>query len=73
MQTDASDYGFSAILLQKKNIIGIYSYKLKKSEKNYTSMQKKLYTIYKSLENFRQLIIGQQISIFSDNKNLSYE
>lgn len=39
MQTDARGHGLSAILLQEKYIIGIYGYKLKKSQKNYTSIK----------------------------------
>lgn len=45
IQTDASDRGISAILLQRENVVGIFSKKLSRSEINHTSMEKELLAI----------------------------
>lgn len=70
LQTDASDVSCSAILRQEHRIISILCAKHNRAEKNYTTVEKELLAIIKWLQHFRQVILGQQIQILTDNKNL---
>ncbi|KRH92528.1 putative LTR retrotransposable element, partial [Pseudoloma neurophilia] len=72
LHTDASNIGIGGILVQENKLIGIYSKKLNKSESNYTTVEKELYAIIKSLENFREIIWGQEITIYTDSKNITH-
>lgn len=73
LYTDASDNRLGAVLIQQQKVVVLYSCKLSQSEKNYTATEKKFLAIYKSLENFRQIIFNSHIDIFSDHKNNIFE
>ncbi len=72
LQTDASDIGIGAILLQNHKIVGVYSKKLSGPEKNYTTPEKEIFAIIKALEHFKNLIWCSKIFIETDSKNISY-
>lgn len=72
LQTDASDVAISGIFYQDRKIVGIYSNKIRGSERNYTSMEKEFLAIYKALQHFRPLILGRKIDVLTDNKNLTF-
>ncbi|KAG0435690.1 Transposon Tf2-9 polyprotein, partial [Dictyocoela muelleri] len=73
LETDASDRAIGSVLKQNNNIIGFYSHKFSDTELKYTTMEKEALGILKSLEYFRDYIIGSKIIIFTDNKNLIFE
>ena len=62
----------SGILKQGSKIIGIYSKKFTDTEKRYTIVEKEMLSILRTLENFRYIILGCKITIFTDNKNNVY-
>ncbi|KAG0436138.1 Transposon Tf2-9 polyprotein [Dictyocoela muelleri] len=68
--TDASDSAIGSVLIQNQKIISIYSNKLSEIERRYTSAEKEMLAIYKSLLNFRNIILGSKIIINTDNKNI---
>ncbi|KAG0431927.1 Transposon Tf2-11 polyprotein, partial [Dictyocoela muelleri] len=72
LKTDASDTCIGATLKQKEKIIGFYSYKLNKSEKNYTIVEKETLDIIKSLLHFKNIIFNSPIEVRTDNANLLY-
>ncbi len=72
MQTDASDIGIGAILIQENRIVGIYSKELSGSELNYTTPEKEIYEIIKALDHFKNIIWCSKILIETDSKNVSY-
>lgn len=69
---DASDKGISGCLYQNSGVLGYYSKRLTSTEERYSIVEKELYAIIKSLENFRELIQGFHIIIFTDNMNIIY-
>lgn len=70
LETDASDLGMGSVLLQNGKIIGIFSKKLTEVQTRYTTMEKELLAIIESLKYFKQIILGSQIIIKTDNLNL---
>lgn len=56
LQSDASNDGIGGALLQDGKIVGLYSKKLNESERNYTTVEKELYAIIKSMENLKKFI-----------------
>ncbi|KAG0420565.1 Transposon Tf2-6 polyprotein [Dictyocoela roeselum] len=73
LEVDASRLGLGATLYQKGKIIGLYSYLFKNSELNYTISEKEFYAILKSLNHFRQLILGTRVIIKTDHANNLYD
>ncbi|KAF9762575.1 Retrovirus-related Pol polyprotein from transposon [Nosema granulosis] len=73
LQTDASDMGIGAVLLQKHGIIGYYSKKLNDTEKNYSIVEKEMLATIRGLEHFRGIVLGYHIIIFTDNTNCIHQ
>ncbi|KAG0441142.1 Transposon Tf2-8 polyprotein [Dictyocoela muelleri] len=73
LETDASDRAIGAALKQDGEPISFYSYKFSKTELKYTSMEKEMLGILKSLENFRSILIPGKVIIYSDNQNLIFD
>jgi tRNA splicing endonuclease len=72
---DASLKGIGGILIQeepKMKLLGGFSKTLGKHEKNYSTIEKELYSIVKCLENWRYILHGTRlpISVYTDHKNL---
>jgi len=70
MFCDASDIGIGGVLLQNGKIVGLYSKKLNDTECNYTTVEKELYAIIKSLEKFKNITWGNNINIYTDSRNI---
>ena len=57
-------------MLQQASIVGFYSAKLKGTELNYTTTEKEVLGILKTLRNFKTIVLCSEIKIFTDNTNL---
>ncbi|KAG0420263.1 Transposon Tf2-9 polyprotein, partial [Dictyocoela roeselum] len=73
LRCDASDIGIGALLLQENKLIGVFSKKLKGSEKNYSTVEKEAFSIIEALKHFKQIVFGCHILICTDNKNLIFK
>ena len=71
--TVASKYQLGAVVLQNGKPIAYYSRKLSKSQLNYTTTKRELLTIVETLKEFQSILLGQQIVIYMDHKNLTYK
>lgn len=69
LETDASEIGIGSILKQKDKCIGMYSYKLKKSELNYSVVEKETLAIVKSVQHFRNIIFNARVVVKTDCAN----
>ena len=71
IHTGASKVQLGSVINQKGKPILFYSRKLNPAQVNYTTTERELLSIVKTLEEFRNILLGQQIKVYTDHKNLS--
>ena len=73
LQTDASEYALGSVLYQMGKVIGFFSRKLTDTEYHYTIQEKEALSVVNSLEYFRTIILGSEIVVKCDNRNLLFQ
>ena len=62
-----------AVVSQGNKPIAFYSRKLNPAQTRYTTTEKELLSILETLKEFRNILLGQQIRVYTDHKNLTYK
>ena len=73
INTDASKLHIGAVISQKGKPIAFYSRKKNSAQQNYTRTDKYLLSIESSLKEFRKILLRQQMTVYTNHKNLIYK
>ena len=73
VHTDASDTQLGAVISQEKKPIAFYSRKLNDAQKRYTTTEQELLSIVETLKEFRNILLGHDITVYTDHRNLTYK
>ena len=72
IHTDASLRQIGAVISQNGKPIAFYSRKLRDGQHNYTTTERELLAIVETLKEFRTILLGQKLKIYTDHKNLTF-
>ena len=73
IHTDTSHTQLGVVISQNNKPIAFYSRKLQLAQTQYTTTEHELLSIVKTLKEFKNILFGQQIMVYTDHKNLTYK
>ncbi len=73
IHTDASHYQLGGVISQEGKPIAFYSRKLNDAQTRYTTTERELLSIVETLKAYRNILLGHEIEVHTDHKNLVYK
>lgn len=70
---DTSSRKLGSVIVQNNRPLAFFSRKLAKAQMNYTVTELELLSIVETLKEFRTILLGHKIKVFTDHKNLVYD
>ena len=71
--TDASKTQLGSVICQKHRPLAFYSRKLTDAQTRYTIIEQELLSIVETLCEFRTMLLGHEIIVYTDHKNLTFD
>ena len=71
INTDSSAFQLGVVISQKGNPIDFCSIKLTNTHQKYAVTERELLIIVETLKEFRTILIGKKLRIYTDHKNLT--
>jgi len=71
--TDSSNFQLGSTIIQNDKPIAFYSRKMNSAQRRYPTGEQELLSIVETLKEFKNILLGQDIIIHTDHKNLLYE
>ena len=72
IHTDNSALQLGSVIIQKDKPIVFYSKKLTDTQQRYTVTKRELLSIVETLKEFRTILLGQKLRIYTENRNITY-
>jgi len=72
IECDASNVGIQVVLLQEGHPIAYFTEKLKESHLNYSTYDKKLYALVRTLQTWQRYLLFKEFVIHSDHEALKF-
>ena len=72
IHNDASKLQIGAVISQKGKPIAFYSQNMNSAQQNYTTTEKELLSMVSTLREFPNILLGHQITVYTDHKNITY-
>ncbi len=73
IHTDASDKQLGSVIAQEGKPIAFYTRKLNPAQRNYNTTERELLAIVETLKEFRNILLGQRITVYTDHLNLTFK
>lgn len=73
VHTDASHTQLGSVISQNGRPIAFYSRKLNAAQTRYTTTERELLAIVETFKEFRNILLGQQLRVYTDHKNLTFK
>lgn len=71
--TDASDYQLGGVLMQDQKPLAFWSQKCDATQRQYATNKKELLSSLLMLREFRSIVWGQKIKVFTDHRNCTFQ
>ena len=68
INTDVSKLQIGTVISQKGKPIAFYSRRMNSAQHNYTTPDKELLSIVAALKEFRNILLGHHITVYTDHK-----